>query len=281
MGIYDRDYAREREPGVHARMPESMVVRLMIVTGMIYLVQVVWPPFTDWFALDADWYRQPWKVYQLLTAGFLHDPDDMWHILFNMLGLWFFGQGIEERYGSREFLIFYLVTIVAGNLLYTLAELPYGSQGGALGASGAITAIVILYAFNFPHRQALFMFFIPMPMWVLGCILVASDMFGAVARSENIGFTAHLGGALFALAYYKLNWRLSTWLPRDLSLPNFKRKPKLRVHHPLDDDEDENGIDARVDAILDKISKQGRESLTRAEKKLLEQASREYQQRRK
>lgn len=282
MGIYDRDYAREREPGFHAQMPQSVVMQLVVITAVIYLIQIFWEPFSGWFELHDNWYKYPWTAYQLLTYGFLHSTADFWHILLNMYVLWLFGRDVEGRYGSREFLVFYLVAIVFSGLVWSLSEIPFNEVAIVQGASGAVVAVLVLFALNFPHRQILLFFVVPMPMWVAACIFVGLDILGSVQRPEssNVAFTAHVAGALFALLYYKFDWRLSTWLPRDLSLPSFKSRPNLRVHHPYDDDEEED-IEARVDTILKKINEQGQSSLTRAERKFLEQASREYQQRRK
>lgn len=286
MGIYDRDYLRDDEPGFHARLPQTMVVRLMVFTGIVYFVQILFDapdpraqPIADIFALSPKWFRHPWKIYQLLTYGFLHSRGDIFHILFNMFGLWIFGRDLEARYGSREFLLFYLTAIVVAGLVWTLAELPFGGGSGVLGASGGVVATAILFAFNFPTRQILLFFVIPMQMWVAACLFVGADILGALNRSDtsDVAFTAHLGGALFAVLYYKLNWRLNSWIPWRISLPKFRTGPKLRVHRP----DEEDDMSAKVDAILDKISKQGSESLTRGERKLLERASHEYQQKRK
>lgn len=287
MGIYDRDYARGREPGIHAQMPQSAVMQLILITVVVYVVELFVDrpspgpqPFADWFRLSDQWYLRPWQAYELLTYGFLHSRDDMWHILLNMYALWLFGTDVEGRYGSREFRVFYLVAIVFAGLVWTASELPFGRPAAVTGASGAVVATLVLFALNFPHRQILLFFVLPMPMWVAACIFVGLDILGAMQQSEasNVAFTAHLGGALFALLYYKLDWRLSNWMPWRVSLPNLKRKPKLRVHRPADDEDD---MDARVDAILQKINEQGQASLTRAERQLLEQASRQYQQKRK
>jgi hypothetical protein len=121
------------------------------------------------------------------------------------------------------------------------------------------------------------MFVIPMPMWVAALIIVAMDAFGAVKRSGDVAFTAHLGGAAFGFLYYQWRWRLERWLPSGSLLKRLRPKPKLRV---LDPDAPDNATDSRVDEILKKIQEQGQDSLTRGERRILEQASREYQKRR-
>jgi membrane associated rhomboid family serine protease len=283
MGIYDRDYNRGNygyQPGFHMNAPQTMTTRLVIVTIFIYVAQLLTGGDNSWitntFWLHSDWYREPWHAYQLLTYGFLHDPHDLKHILFNMLGLWLFGREVEYRYGSREFLLFYLVAIVAGGVVWTIAEIPSPRAAGMLGASGGVSAVVILFAFNFPYRTVLFMFFLPMPMWVAALILVGMDMFGAMNRSGNVAFTAHLGGAIFGFLYYQWRWRLERMLPSGSLMKRLRPKPKLRVIDPNEAD----STDARVDEILKKIQDHGQDSLTRGERRILEQASKEYQKRR-
>jgi hypothetical protein len=140
---------------------------------------------------------------------------------------------------------------------------------------------VILFAFNFPYRTVLFMFFLPMPMWVAAVIFVVLDALGAmrVHDAGNVAFTAHLGGVLFAFLYYHFRWRLENWLPSMSSLKRLRPGPKLRVHDP--DAEEDKSTDSRVDEILKKIQEQGQDSLTYGERRVLERASREYQKKRK
>jgi len=283
MGLYDRDYQRggyyEREPGFHVGAPSTLTTKLVVVTCTVYVVQLLFgDAFTEACSLHAEWYRQPWRVYQLLTYGFLHSPRDLWHIALNMFALWMFGREVEARYGSREFLAFYLAGIVVAGLVWTLAEIPNGSAAVMLGASGGVSAVMILFALNFPYRTVLFMFVIPMPMWVLAVLIVVMDALGAVQRAGGVAFTAHLGGAAFGFLYYKSHLRLARWLPDQSWLSSLRRRPKLRVHAP--DDATGNATDSRVDEILQKIQEQGQDSLTRRERRILEQASREYQKRR-
>ncbi len=282
MGLYDREYSRGPEPGLHLSAPQSATVQLVIATGAVYLAQLAFPAVNEQLALRADWYAQPWRVYQLLTYGFLHSVDDIGHIVINMLVLYMFGREIEMRYGRAEFLTFYLLAIVIAGAIWSLCEIPFGPHSALVGASGGISGIFALYALNFPHRQVLFMFVIPMPMWVAALIALAFDASGAVQRSGNVAFTAHLAGAAFGLAYYWFNWRLAPWMTRGASVISARSKPRLRVVDPDDGDVDEpDELSTKVDAILQKIQEQGQDSLTWSERRLLERASRKYQQKRK
>jgi membrane associated rhomboid family serine protease len=291
MGFYDRDYQRgggyyDRQPGFYLGGPRSMTTNLIIANVIVYFAQLLsggengW--VTQYFMLHSDWYTRPWEAYQLLTYGFLHSPRDIWHILLNMFALWLFGREVESRYGRREYLAFYLIAIVVAGLVWSLAEIPNHSQRTlshvVLGASGGVSAVVILFAMNFPYRTILFMFVIPMPMWVAAVIMVVMDAFGAVNRAgSTIAATAHLGGALFGFLYFQWGWRFERWLPSADLLERLKPKPKLRVHDP----EEAENTEKAVDEILKKIQEHGRDSLTRRERKILEEASREYQKRRR
>jgi len=288
MGIYDRDYHRDGSyddaPGIHFGGGRTLTTNLVIVTCGVYLVQLLAGPWvTDTFALRDNWYLQPWRVFELLTYGFLHSPNDLWHILGNMFVLWMFGREIEARYGRREFLAFYLVAIVVAGIVWTLAGLSSDRPAVVLGASGGISAVLILFAMNFPHRTVLFMMFIPMPMWMLGVLIVGWDVLRAMDHSSPVAATAHLGGALFGFLYYQRGLRLERWLVAAATSwrPRLSRKSKLRVHDPSDDDKkDDTDGDDRVDDILRKIQEHGQESLTWRERRILERASREYQKKR-
>ena len=299
MGIYDRDYERGgnyygQQSGFNLGGPTTLTTKLVIVMFAVYAVQLItrgplitpdrhasgW--FTDLFSLYPDVFLHPLHIFQLLTYGFLHDVDDLKHIIFNMFGLWLFGREVEQRYGNREYLAFFLVSVVAAGLVWVLGELVaqrgFSPGPAMLGASGGISAVVILFALCYPHRTVLLMFVIPMPMWVAALIFVVIDANGAIQRSDNIAFTAHLGGALFALIYFQAGWRLAPLIPSGSWWKRIGPKPKLRIADP--DDSPEPSTEDQVDEILKKIQEHGRDSLTRGERRILEEASREYQKRR-
>jgi membrane associated rhomboid family serine protease len=279
MGLYDREYSREPEPGFHVTAPATATMQLVIITVGVYLGQYLFEGLTGWIVLPADWWRRPWEAYRLVTYGFAHSPADVKHILFNMLGLWFFGGLIEQRYGRRSFLIFYLGSIVFAGLVWSAIDTAAGARSVCLGASGAITAIFIVFALLYPHMQVLMMFLFPMPAWVLAVILVVSDMMGALGRTGNTAFTAHLAGALFGFFYYRIGAQHAAALEGRLGGLSLKRRPKLRVHEP--DAEEGDELSAKVDAILEKIQREGQDSLTWNERRVLQKASRKAQEKRK
>jgi hypothetical protein len=96
-------------------------------------------------------------------------------------------------------------------------------------------------------------------------------------QGPQVAFLCHIGGALFAFLYFQSGFRLERLVPSGAFLSKLKPRPRLKVHEPESADED---TDAAVDEILKKIQDHGRDSLTRRERRILEDASREYQKRR-
>ncbi len=198
-----------------------------------------------------------------------------------MLGLWFLGRDVEGLYGRKEFLRIYLALIVVGGLVWTVAAKLQGAPDNAavLGASGAVVGVVVLFALNFPRRTVvLFPIPIPMPAWVLGMLIVASDLLQALTRTDShVAYTVHLAGAAFAFFYHRLRWNFGR-LGSRLSPGWFRARPRLHVHLPPE--EETGDLADEVDRILEKIHREGEASLTRKERRALESASREYQRRR-
>jgi membrane associated rhomboid family serine protease len=296
MGIYDRDYYREGRPTFSLPTPTTMVGMLVLINAVVYVVDVLIMPsvtggywLSDALALRADTLTHPWTWWRLVGYGFAHSPIDVWHILGNMLGLWFLGRDIEYAYGRKEFLRLYLVLLAFAGLVWCAVEMIQRAPAGtvAMGASGAVAGIVVLYALNFPRRTLLLFFVLPVPAWVVGVLLVLFDMYGAThSGGEKIAHSAHLAGAAFAFIYYQQRWNFGRLLEGRFRWPRlpFKRRPRLRVHQPENQDDQfrQSGqLSREVDRILEKISRQGEKSLSRKERRVLEEASREYQRRRR
>lgn len=286
MGIYDRDYYRDDdEPrGFRASGIETGLAMLIVVTVAIYLLDVLMSSESGglgrWLALRSDFFEHPWTVWEPVTYGFLHSTTSILHIVFNMLTLWFFGREVEGIYGRRVFIGLYLSLIVMSGLVWLVAHQLAGSGGRAslVGASGAIAGILIIFICHYPHRTILLNLFIPVPAWLLGVIYIVSDLFGAWHRTDNVAYTAHLGGAAFGFLFFKTGWYLGQIFPKRLSIPSLKPRPKLRVHDP---EEHERELTEQADRILEKISVSGQESLTADERRTLEQYSRRMQQKRR
>lgn len=167
----------------------------------------------------SDSFRE-FKPYQVFTHMFAHAPFPMfYHILFNMFTLWMFGRVLENVWGSKRFLLFYLASGLGAAALHLglqyfrseqlLDAIQVGNQAGidryggalagALGASGAIMGVMAAFAYLFPNTE-LYIMLIPVPVkakWaMLG--LAAIDLFGGFGniQGDNIAHFAHLGGAI-------------------------------------------------------------------------------------
>jgi membrane associated rhomboid family serine protease len=233
--------------------------------------------------MHIDSLGKPWMWWQMLTAGFAHDPTDFFHIGGNMLMLFFFGREIEQRYGSKEFLRIYLITIVFSSLCWALYAqwIQHAPPFSACyGASGAVSGILILFALNFPRRQILLFFMIPIPAWIAGILWIAFDLFGATMGGNNVAHSAHLAGMLLALLYYRFNWNFGRWIPnRFMTLGDWLRNltptPQLRIHDP---DSRNKKLVEEADRILEKLHQKGESSLTSAERKILKNYSKRMRQ---
>lgn len=300
MGIYDRDYERGYGSGgfggggglggggFDLNAQRSANTNLLLALVAAYIAQLVFSPTVgDLFSLPSDWLQRPWRAYGLLTYPLLHSEQQFNHLLFNGIALFFFGRAIEPRLGGREYLTFFFTAAAFAGVVWTIAENASGAvgPGGAqlIGASGGIAAVLILFALWYPHMQVLFFGVIPIPAWLMAVIFLWQDIMGALSRSGNVAYTAHLGGALFGFLYFRYRWRLSDtlfgWVGGDWKLPSLKPRPRLRVHKE-DDDEPADPDDKRLDAVLEKIQREGQDSLTSSERRVLEQASQRYKQRR-
>lgn len=307
MGVENRDYMQD-EPAWSPRgsARRDMVTTLIIINVVVFMVQVVNTNLgetrsilTDWFALHADKVLHG-QVWRLFTYDFLHDTSGFLHIAFNMLLLFMAGRDIEQKYGSRELLWFYLSAGWAAGVFFVLweklvaARLPGYVSGECMGASGAVIAVLILYCLNWPHRVWHLFGVLPVPVWLIALFDVCTDVFpllqslGGNPPQDNIAHSAHFGGMLFAFFYYRQRWQLGElmgWLRPDLWKKRFRSRPKLRVHAPQDDPPIRKPgvtpeVESRVDQLLEKIAQHGESSLTSAEREFLAEASRRYRDRR-
>ncbi len=210
--------------------PESfppVVKNLLIINALVYIAQITVGPQFDltsklmlWPIKSPDFLDfKAFRPEQLFTHLFAHSPSSFFHIIFNMFALWMFGRVLENVWGAKRFLFFYiacglgaaachliveyiryeqiLVAIEAGNNAGVLRLAQ--TIGPALGASGAIMGVFAAFAYLFPNTE-LYIMFLPFPIkakWaVVG--LAAIDLFTGVAnfQGDNIAHFAHLGGAI-------------------------------------------------------------------------------------
>jgi membrane associated rhomboid family serine protease len=286
MGIYDRDYyGPPRRQSFGFNPPRTALGLLLALNIGIYVVDVLSGGLlTRYGALSPDALFRPWLWWQFVTYGFLHDTFRVSHILFNMLGLWFFGRDLENLYGRKRFLQLYFLFLVAGAVVWAVIGrfTAPGDNTPVIGASGAITGMFVLFCVHYPRVTILLFFIIPVPAWVAGVFLVGSDVYGQVfpsgtGQGATVAYLVHLGGAATALLYY---YGHAGGI--DFAAPFrriWQRRPKLRVFTP-DAEESSENLSAEVDRILAKISREGEASLTRKERHTLASASRAYQKRR-
>ena len=279
MGIYDRPYYQEESRTGFNFGARTMIANIVIVNVVLFVIDalVIGRQDTPWrpsqlLAVRADTILHPLTWWRFLTSGFAHDPFDMGHIVGNMLGLFFLGQAVEQRYGAKAFLRMYLTAVVVCSVVWSLVHYFTLPQAHMIGASGAVTCVILLFALNYPRRTVLFMMFIPMPAWVLGLFVIGNNLFN-LNSSDNVAYDAHLTGALYAWLYFRTHWTLA--LPFDGNLLSKlkwpKKRPNLKLHAP---EERSSQLDEQADAILDKLHRQGQESLSSRERKILEEYSR-------
>lgn len=302
MGWQDRDYSRTvhhpYSPGGWSG-PQSAIAWIVLINVIVYVADALSDyQISGWTAARVNTIKQPWLWWQFVTYGFTHDKAFN-HIFFNMLTLWLFGREIEYLYGRAEFTRLYLVLITAGGVLWSITNVISGSPDiGLVGASGAVVGIFLLFCLHFPRRTILLFFFLPVPAWVAGLFLIVPDVLGAlqVSTKGQIAYSVHLTGAVLAALYYYQGWNFGRALEA-LGWQNLadrwhywtRRRPRLRVRSPGDipppDDDDAEEDEAfeklqrEVDRILDKIAREGTESLTRQERRTMQRASQLFRER--
>lgn len=206
------------------------------------------------------------KVWQLFTYMFLH--ASMGHIFFNMLALWMFGSVLERTWGSREFIKYYLLTGIGGGLCYALFNMH--SPVPTVGASGAIYGLLTAYAVLFPEATLLFMFVIPVKAKWLALIFCGIEFLSSFGQGSGVAHLAHLGGMVIGYVYLKRG-RI---IPRSWSNALSDWKERREEREQRRELEDMDKIRREVDDLLDKINREGMNSLTAAERRRLDDASR-------
>lgn len=130
---------------------------------------------------------------RMLSSGFLH--ADMIHLIFNMLTLWFFAPVVISYLGDISFLMIYFGSLIFGSLLTMFFHKDdYGYR--AVGASGAVTGVLYSAILLQPDMMLGIFFVIPMPAYIFGILYLLYSIYGMKAKNDNIGHTAHFGGAI-------------------------------------------------------------------------------------
>ncbi len=299
MGIYDREYYRGETRGSGWLSGAAPACKTIIVINVAaFFLQRALPPgiVEDYlYATSVGIFRQG-RIWELLTATFLHGSFS--HILWNMLFLWMVGREMESFYGSRDFVAFYLSAAVISTLGWALVD--WNSR--MLGSSGAVMAVVVVYALYYPRREVLLFFVIPVEMWLLVVVFLGYNVWEWLNPGQHSdAVAAHVTGALYGYLFkhFDLRWSRLSW--------SRMRRPRLRVIAPDPREKivprssspswssnqptaakpsigsavlPEEQLDARLDDVLAKIAREGREGLTEEEHRVLQEASRRARNRR-
>ena len=309
MGFENRDYYRDEYNARSTWRPtstsgRSMVTTLILINIGIFVLDMFSGPYVPaeltsgiqgdspveqqlvdeaksqsqinnlmrFLALEPDVYKRPWNFWQLLTHGFAHSSinseSSIFHIASNMIVLFFLGRPLEQRMGSSEFLKFYLIAIVVSGIGFVVLNIG-GPNIPAVGASGAVSAVLALFIFLYPKQTLLLFGVIPMPAWVLGVFVILTDVMRAFDPGSMIAWQSHLTGFAFGALYFYMQWNFS-WIRLDRITDWFKSRPKLKVHRAAAADDQ---LQRQADEILEKINQQGEESLSARERRILKKYS--------
>jgi membrane associated rhomboid family serine protease len=288
----DRPYMRpDYRPGGSFRFQMPLSILMMIVLIAAFALQeinVVYFRFDvlRYLALSNIGLRHGY-VWQLLTFQFLHGGT--LHLLFNLMGIWFFCRPVEQQLGQGHFLrIYFLGGVVGGLLQSLLAELfPLHFGFPVVGASAGVSACIAAFSLIQPDATILAYMVLPVRAIYLLYIDFAYELFYTLVPADGIAHPAHLGGIIFAVAY--MRWglnaasHLSDWNPFRRRFPREKivraaavttPRATLRRQARLEDAPElsEEFISKEVDPILDKISAHGIQSLTERERQILQAA---------
>ena len=301
MSFRDRPYAGgggqggpEMGPshlGLSLPRPGPVVKWLLIGTFATFTLQIFldqprrgsaveWGWMTDWFGATS---RGWWQAWRYLTFQFLHDIGGLWHVFFNMLGLYMLGVPLERFFGSRRFLVFYLSCGAVAGVAYVLVGFLAGQPAWVpiVGASGGVYGIILAAAVYFPHFRILFLF-IPVPIRLAAGIIFGAMIFTVLgglsqvahgnsqAFGEAMSDVCHLGGALTALGWVLARRRRPEGPPRPAADGIVRRIRRgawqRRMQHQA-------RLQQEVDRILEKIHNEGLQSLSGHEKRLLKKAT--------
>ena len=282
---------------------------IIIINVLFFLAMYVTPRYgidlTQTMGLHF-FMASDFKIYQLLTYMFMH--GNFAHILFNMFAVWMFGRIVESAWGSRRFLIYYLICGIGAGLFQEIVQyIDYVASGmqaydsvdigtavipmdtylnmlTTVGASGAVYGILLAFGLSYPEER-LFIIPIPIPIkakyFVIGYAVIEL-LSGLYGSNDGVAHFAHLGGMvvgfLLILYWTKKNSMSGGYLEKINNWFQNRRKPKMKVHYG--EKEADYQYNARkkekqeeIDRILDKVRKSGYESLTVDEKKKLFESS--------
>ena len=271
MGLFDRDYM-SGGGGTAVRDDMKYLWGLVAANVVVFLLTAGEPGLQ--MRLSMCCLPGKFQFFQLLTAGFVH--AGFGHIFFNMWGLYIFGKLVVPHLGGRNFLWLYLTGVVCGNALFLIFN--WNDPGLLCGASGAVYAVMMAAAMLEPERRFVMLFlpFAPIKTTTLViCYTILEIVFELTRTQAGVAHLAHLGGFLGGYLRVKLVMRGNVaWDP-------FRRRGGVRINWrgPAPENSPFTGGGAvsrdELDALLDKISRSGINSLTPEELARLKQAREE------
>lgn len=290
MGIQDRDYYRRETSGslwLTGKAPVTL--GLVLANVAVFIAQTVSGFELLEGGLESALSLVPQKVFsdfqiwRLVTATFCH--WGFWHLLWNMVFLWWFGRELEALYGSREFLAFYLLAGVVSSFAWVLVALAAARDRPAMmaGASGAVMAVTVLYTLYNPRHPIHLYGLFPVEMRWMVLIYLGADFYGLLGPNYSpVAHVAHLTGAAFAAIYKYADLRVGRLFAGRMVRPRqrvLRAEPELEADPPEPSSLDE-GLEHRMDEVLAKIAREGPHSLTDQDRQILDEASHRLRSRR-
>ena len=262
-----------------------IVINVLVFVAMGLVKALISPSLDNWFALPTDFFdflSQPWSI---VTYSFLH--GGIFHILWNMYVLYIAGRIMLNLFDEKRFLNVYFLGVILGGLLFLLSYNIFPKllsiNTSLIGASAGVMAILIFVCTYIPNQEVRVLFF-NVKLWHIGVFLVLIDLVMIPIGSNAGGRIAHLGGALLGYIYARQLFQgndigsvFSDFLDSIVNLFKGKEKksPLKTVYKKQNStanskaNYEKDSHQKQIDAILDKISKSGYESLSQAEKDFL------------
>ncbi|OBX21059.1 MULTISPECIES: rhomboid family protein [Bizionia] len=276
----------------HLNIFEKLIVVNLAVFIVGLLVTLLFKFDLNWFELPSifgEFIFQPWSV---ITYAFVH--YDFWHFFFNMIWLYFIGGMFNNMFSKKMGLNVYFLGAISGGLLfllgYNLFPNLFQSPTRLVGASAAVRALLIFLCAYMPSMDVRFFTF-NLKLWYIGAAIVAFDVLGIIAGindpvSGNAGGNlAHVGGAILGYFYAKqlvkgkdIGKGFEKYMDQFMNLFSKSKKSPLKTVYKKKsgkvagfskEEFDQFNNQKKIDVILDKISKSGYDSLTKAEKAFL------------
>ena len=266
------------------RMTPGVKALILINAGVFFANLILGGTFSAWFGVSTANVFDGFGlgVLRLVTYQFVHAYLDPWHFIMNMLILYFFGTMVEASIGRRGIFKLYMMSGVLGAVLQLLISVAMDGGATMVGASGSAYGIMVYAAVLAPTSNVLFFGVLPIQLrWLVG-ILVFAGLYMTVLQfregvSDGVAHGAHLGGALFGFVAAKF---IRTYFVTSDHRPFFGGiGAKFQAWKSDRARRAKAERDATVDALLDKVSREGMSALTPSERKALERASKDMNQR--